>query len=472
MYIVRMMLLIDAVLVNFIGYNLMMMQDFGSHNELLYTMYDAQRQAMQPFSHVAAAQRMMLKGPAAYNSFFRKIDASAALFERFTKRYTKPEFRISSTDIDGKTYSIHQEIIHRRAFGTLIRFRAPDAPDRPKMLVVPPLSGHYSTLVRGTVEGLLQHSDVYIIDWHNARDIPISEGKFHFDDFVRYCIEFMTMLGPDLHVLAVCQPSVPVLAAVAVLSAKAEGGAPLSLTMMGGPVDTRENPTKVNEYAMEKTIGWFQKNVITRVPLNYSGAGRLVYPGFMQLFGFISMNLNTHMNAHADLYRHLVLGDGESVASHTKFYDEYLSVMDLPAEFYLETVQHVFQEYSLPRGTLQCLGEMVDLNSIEKTSLMCIEGGRDDISGIGQTKAALTLCKGLADERKHYHLQKNVGHYGIFNGRRYREYILPEMVKFMHAQEKKFGSSESVIKSHSSPSKKVTSIAPASKSTKKGTKKT
>lgn len=452
------------------------------HNDLLYTMYDAQRQAMHPFRFITGAQRMFLKEPAKYNKFLRETDAAIAVTERLMRSYPKPEFGIFDTEIDGKTHIVQQEIIHRRTFGTLLHFRAPDAPARPKMLIVPPMSGHYSTLVRGTIKGLLPHTDVYIIDWHNARDINVTEGKFRFDDFVRYCIEFMTMLGPDLHVLAVCQPSVPVLAATALLSSRAEGGAPLSVTMMGGPVDARKNPTKVNEYAMEKTIVWFEQNVVTRVPIHYNGAGRLVYPGFMQLFGFINMNLNTHMQAHANLYRHLVSGDGDSVETHKKFYDEYLSVMDLPAEFYLETVHNVFQDFSLPRGNLICLGEQVNLKAIEKTSLLCIEGERDDISGVGQTKAALNLCENLSDERKHYHLQKNVGHYGIFNGRRYREYIVPEIMRFINAQEQAFGSnataapaSQPVPKPAPQPAanaiKRITPISSSSKHNKKGGRK-
>lgn len=417
------------------------MYPFSKHNDMLYTAFDMQRQAIQPWRYVAGMTRAALKAPAKYSRHLRELDAAAAVAERLMRRYGKPEFGITETEIDGKPYAVRQELVHRRNFGSLIHFRAPDAPARKKVLVVPPLSGHYSTLVRGTIQGLLLHTDVYTIDWHNARDINIQEGKFHFDDFVRYCIEFMTMLAPDLHVVAVCQPSVPVLAAAAILGAREAGGAaPLSLTLMGGPVDARENPTKVNDYAVANTIGWFEKNVITRVPAYFNGAGRLVYPGFMQLFGFINMNLNTHISAHADLYRHLVLGDGESVSQHTKFYDEYLSVMDLPAEFYLETVRRVFQEFALPQGTLTCMGERVDLGAVENTSIMCVEGGRDDISGIGQTKAALDLCTNLATGRKHYHLQENVGHYGIFNGRRYRQYIMPEIVKFMSEQEKKYGS--------------------------------
>lgn len=399
-------------------------------NNYLYSFVEIQRQMLTPARMVAHFNRELFKKYFSHNKIGRSIGASYELFERITRDYQKPEFGICETVIDGKKVAVKQNVITSKTFCKLLHFKKQGKHSLPKMLVVAPMSGHYATLLRGTIEGLLPQYDVYITEWENARDIPLSEGEFHFDDFVNYCIEFMQTLGPDLHVMAVCQPSVPVLAAVSLMSTRNDPKVPTTLTLIGGPIDTRKNPTEVNDYAAEREIHWFENNVVTKVPPNYPGAGRYVYPGFMQLYGFMAMNMQTHIEAHTELFNHLVEGDGESAAAHKKFYNEYLAVMDMSADFYLETVNIVFKKHSLPLGKLICNGERVDTGAIKKTALLCIEGERDDISGLGQTKAAIKICSGLKDENKKYHLQKGVGHYGLFNGRRYREQVVPVIHDF------------------------------------------
>ncbi|MET0155936.1 MAG: polyhydroxyalkanoate depolymerase [Rickettsiales bacterium] len=412
----------------------------AKYNDWLYTFFDLYKQSLQPWRHLLVQQMDVMKATGKCYRYFRYAAAGMDVAERLVRIYEKPSFGIETTEIEGKTYEVYEEIVKRRPFADFLHFRVPGAPRRPKLLVVPPLSGHFSTLTRGTSEGLLPYMDVYTIDWKNPRDVPLSKGHFHFDDFVSYCMDFMRRLAPDLTVLAVCQPSVPLVAAASLMNAQNDPGAPLSVVLMGGPIDARKSPTEVNEYAAGRTIEWFEQNVITRVPAYYPGAGRAVYPGFMQLFGFLNMNLNSHVQAYFDLYRNLIVGDGESVSAHKKFYDEYLSVMDLPAEFYLETVNMVFKEYALPSGTMTVNGQRVDVGDIKNTSILCIEGERDDISGLGQTKAALDLAMNLDPARKRYHLQKGVGHYGIFNGRRYREEVVPELVRFAKEQIAQYGS--------------------------------
>ena len=401
------------------------------NNNYLYSAVEFNRNLLEPARFIAKKQLKF------YNRFFsstkygRSMAASFELFERITREYQKPEFGITETIVNGKTIGISQKTILSKTFCNLLHFKKKSISNQPKILVVAPLSGHYATLLRGTVEGLLPHFDVYITDWVNAREVSVEEGFFTFDDFVAYLKEFFTLLAPNLNVLAVCQPSVPVSAAVALMSADKDKNVPSSMTLMGGPIDTRKNPTEVNDYAADRTIRWFENNVITKVPLNYSGVGRSVYPGFMQLFGFLAMNMQNHLDAHWDFFHHLVQGDGDSAEAHKKFYNEYLSVMDMPAEFYLETVNIVFKKHLLPRNKLVCDGKVVKLDAIEKTALLCIEGERDDISGIGQTKAAINLCKNIPADRKKYHLQKDVGHYGIFNGKRYKKYIVPIILDFV-----------------------------------------
>lgn len=407
-----------------------MMSNFRN-SHMLYSVVEMQRNAMLPLRIQAEFNKNFFTQFYSDSRMGRSMSAFNEVFERMTRHYEEPEFGITSTKVNGEDVRVSLRTIEKKSFCRLKHFQKKSDVKQPKMLVVPPLSGHYATLCRGTIAGLLPHYDVYVTDWENARDVPLDEGAFHFDDFVNYSMQFMRKLGPDLNVLAVCQPAVPVLSAVAIMAHLDDPMQPATLTMMGGPVDTRKNPTGVNDYAAERTIQWFENNAITRVPLNYEGAGRLVYPGFMQLFGFMAMNLKTHVESHVQLFNHLVEGDGDSAESHRKFYNEYLAVMDMPAEFYLETVNHVFKEYALPLKKLISCGVSVDLEAIKKTALLAIEGERDDISGRGQTKAALTLSKSLADSKKQYHLQKGAGHYGIFNGKRYREQVLPVINAFI-----------------------------------------
>ncbi|MDB5737183.1 MAG: polyhydroxyalkanoate depolymerase, partial [Sphingomonas bacterium] len=301
--------------------------------------------------------------------------------------------------------------------------------------IVAPMSGHYATLLRGTAERMLPGHDVYITDWRDAKLVPMSEGLFTLDDYVDYLIDFLAAIGPGAHVLAVCQPSVPAYAAAALMNADKHPARPATLTMMGGPIDTRKAPTAVNTTATQRPLAWFEQNVIATVPLTYAGGGRKVYPGFLQLTGFMAMNLCNHMMSHYRMYQQLVDGDGESADSTKAFYEEYRSVCDMTEEFYLQTIEDVFQKHKLPKGELMHRGRLVDPGAITDTALLAIEGEKDDISGIGQTKAALTIATNLADERKRYFVAKKVGHYGIFNGRRWREEIAPVVEEWIAQHE-------------------------------------
>jgi poly(3-hydroxybutyrate) depolymerase len=434
----------------------------GFHNNYLYTLVEMQRRAIEPLRQMVSMNKDFSSAAFTQSQYGRSILATYELFERLTRHYQKPEFGIESTLVNGKKVAVREKIILEKTFCNLIHFKKDGSLNQPKMLVVAPMSGHYATLLRGTVEGLLPHFDVYITDWVNACEVPVEEGSFRFDDFVTYVTEFMRKLAPKLSVMAVCQPSVPVSVAVALMSKENDKCVPDNLILMGGPIDTRHNPTEVNDYAAEKTIQWLESNVITKVPMNYKGNGRSVYPGFTQLSGFMAMNMQMHVKAHWDLYKHLVEGDGESADSHKKFYNEYLSVMDLPAEFYLDTVNIVFKKHLLPRGELVSNGKHVDLGDIRKTGLLCIEGELDDISGVGQTKAAIKLCKNIPENRKKYHLQKDVGHFGIFNGRRYREFIVPIVVEFVTGKAPKPAKTKVAELKDSKP-KKNSSVAKAAK---------
>lgn len=337
----------------------------------------------------------------------------------------KPNFGIDQVTADGRDVPVTEEIVLRRPFGQLKRFVKHGAAPGPKLLIVAPMSGHYATLLRGTVERMLPGHDVHITDWRDAKCVPVTDGRFDLDDYVDYLISFLEALGPGAHMLAVCQPSVPSLAAVALMSAREHPATPATLTLMGGPIDTREAPTAVNTLATQRPHAWFQQNVIATVPGSHPGAGRRVYPGFLQLAGFMTMNLGNHLTSHWEMFKHLVDGDGESAAAKKDFYAEYLSVCDMTAEFYLQTIDAVFQRHLLPRGELTHRGERIDVGEIRGTALLAIEGERDDISGLGQTKAALTLASGLPEARKRYFMAPDVGHYGIFNGRKWRETIAP-----------------------------------------------
>ena len=403
-------------------------------NTALYHLHELQHAAMAPVSFMARMGKYAYHNPMnplSYTPMGRGMAAASELVERMTMRYAKPDFGLLGTVIDGKDVAIHQTVVDERPFCNLIHFKKDTKKQQPKLLIVAPLSGHYATLLRGTVEALLPQADVYITDWIDARNIPAVVGKFDLDDYIQYVIDYLRLLGPNVHVMAVCQPAVPVLAAVSIMGANQDPNAPRSMTLIGGPIDTREAPTEVNRTATERPMSWFEQNVVTRVPGNYPGFMRRVYPGFLQLTGFMTLNLERHIGAHVDLYKHLVQGDGESVSAHKKFYNEYLSAMDMPAEFYLQTIDTVFKRHALPKGEMKWRGIKVDPSAITETALLTLEGEKDDISGVGQTYAAHKLCTSLTAEKKKHHLQVGVGHYGLFNGRRFREEIVPIITKFM-----------------------------------------
>ncbi|WP_119677360.1 polyhydroxyalkanoate depolymerase [Indioceanicola profundi] len=401
---------------------------------MLYQLYDMQHAALTPLRLVAEATQATFQNPffpGSYTKAGRAIAAGAELLERTTRRWGKPEFGLPTTMVNGREVKVTEVPVLEKPFGTLLRFQRAVPNDHPKVLLVAPLSGHYATLLRGTVAQLMQNHDVYITDWADAKMVPLARGRFGFEDYVEYVMDFIRHLGPDVHVIAVCQPVVPVLAAVALMAQMDDPCQPRTMTLMGGPVDTSAAPTVVTQLAETRDIEWFARNVIHSVPVYYPGGMRQVYPGFIQLTGFMSMNLDRHVGEHLGLFRHLVRGDGESAEAHRKFYDEYLSVLDLTAEFYLETVKSVFQDRDLPRGTMKIRGVTVDCSAITRTALMTVEGELDDISAPGQTIAAHRLCSSLPDGMKVDLLQKGVGHYGIFNGRRWREQIEPQIRSFI-----------------------------------------
>jgi poly(3-hydroxybutyrate) depolymerase len=360
----------------------------------------------------------------------RSIAASLEVLERITRDYAKPEWEIKDTVVNGKREKVSLKYLVKKDFGNLLHFSKESGEQQPKLLIVAPMSGHYPTLLRGTVKGLLPFADVYITEWVNARDIPVTKGSFDLEDYIDYVLTFLRHLK-DAHVMAVCQPAVPVLAAVSLMCTAQDKHRPRSMTLIGGPIDARKSPTPVNQFAMEKSVMWLERNFITRVPYKFDGFLRPVYPGFIQLSGFMAMNLNRHIGEHMKLFQHLVEGDGESATAHKKFYNEYLAVMDLPAEFYLQTVETVFQRYLLPRRKMMWRGELVDPHAITDVPLFAIEGEKDDISGVGQTKASISLCENLPENKKRYMLAKGVGHYGLFNGRRFNDYLVPEIIGFM-----------------------------------------
>src|SRR6478736_1147488 len=398
----------------------------------LYWMYEASHAALQPARAVASLTRLAFKNPfnpLAHTTYGKSMAAAAELFERSTRRYAKPSWGIDSVLIGGERAPIHIATVWERPFCRLLHFERmfchmPRRP-QPKLLIVAPMSGHYATLLRGTVEAFLPNHDVYITDWTDARMVPVTEGRFDLDDYIDYVIEMLHVLGGNMHVIAVCQPSVPVVAAVSILEAERDPYAPISMTLMGAPIDTRRNPTAVNNLAAERGIEWFRSHVITKVPFPHPGVMRDVYPGFLQLNGFISMNFDRHMDAHKNLFKNLVKGDGDLVDKHRDFYDEYLAVMDLTAEYYLQTVDTVFVKHALPKGEMTHRGEPVDPSKIRRVALMTVEGENDDISGLGQTEATHALCTSIPDHRRVHYVQKGVGHYGVFNGSRFRSEIVP-----------------------------------------------
>ena len=401
---------------------------------MLYSSYDFQRNWLAGASILADMGASLLNNPLnplSYSGGGPVLASALDVFAHAAAPRGKPEFGIAQVELDGRTLAVEEAIEARKPFGQLKHFTKPAAGVQPKLLIVAPMSGHYATLLRGTVQRMLPRHDVWITDWRDARNVPLEEGNFDLDDYVDYVIDWLAHIGPGAHVLAVCQPSVPVYAATALMNADSHPAAPRTLTMMGGPVDTREAPTGVNDLATERPHSWFSQNVIATVPAYYPGAGRKVYPGFLQLAGFMSMNLGSHLMSHWQMFKHLVAGDDDSADATKAFYEEYRSVCDMTAEFYLQTIDVVFQRHALPKGEYMHRGKRVDPGAIDTTALLAIEGERDDISGIGQTKAALTLATGLAEERKQYFLAPHVGHYGIFNGGRWRREIAPVLEEWI-----------------------------------------
>ena len=410
---------------------------WGSPGLSYYQLYELNHAALGPFRAAADATRLYFQNPLnplAATPFGRSMAAAAELFERTTRRYGKPDWEIADTTLRGVRVPVTPRVVWERPFCELIHFEktAPaNGREQPKLLIVAPMSGHYATLLRGTVATMLPDHDVYITDWVDARMVPLSDGTFDLDDYIDYLISIIHLLGPGTHIMAVCQPSVPVLAAVALMETRRDPHLPATMTLMGGPIDPRVNPTAVNTLANNHDLDWFRQNVIMKVPFPHPGFMREVYPGFLQISGFLSMNIDRHMEAHRDLFRHLVAGDGDSADKHRDFYDEYLAVMDLTAEFYLQTVETVFIRHALPKGEMTHRNEKVDPAAIKSVALLTIEGENDDISGLGQTKAAHDITPGIPTDMKAHYMQPKVGHYGVFNGSRFRAEIAPRIADFI-----------------------------------------
>jgi poly(3-hydroxybutyrate) depolymerase len=407
---------------------------------MIYQLWQAQQDTQFPLRAFAQSAgnilrqmngltaRMPLAAP-----FIRRAGAAFELIAHSRTTHARPDYGLTTTRVGNREVEVKEEAVLETPFGTLLHFAKDVAVEQPRVLVVAPMSGHFATLLRGTVEVLLPDHDVYITDWINARDIPLSAGEFAFDDFTDHLIRFMEAIGPGGHVLAVCQPAPATLAAVAVMAEAGNPATPRSMTLMAGPIDTRINPTKVNELAQSKPIDWFEKNLIGTVPWRYAGAGRRVYPGAIQLQAFMSMNLDRHLKAHRTHYRNMANGNHEAAETHRRFYDEYFAVMDLPAAYYLETVQRIFQDHDLPLGCLIHRGQVVRPEAIRRTALLTVEGERDDICAIGQTMAALDLCPAIPLTRRRHHLQTGVGHYGVFSGRRWANEVYPQVREMIQA---------------------------------------
>ncbi len=404
----------------------------------LYPFFEMNHAALQParfLANLGLSFWQNAANPLSSTKLGRQTAASLAMFERATRRYAKPSFGIDETTVAGSTVAIREEITWQTPFCQLIHFAKHEgAAKQPKLLLVAPMSGHFSTLLRDTVKAMLPNFDCYVTDWQDARDIPLSVGPFDLDDYTDTVIAILHHLGERAHIMAVCQPSVPVLAAAALMGKEQDALAPLAMVLMGGPIDTTKNPTAVNKLAEGKSLDWFKRTAIMKVAGPHAGSGREVYPGFMQLGGFLSMNMDRHLKAHRDLYNNLAQGDDADAERHSDFYDEYMAVMDLTAEFYLQTVERVFMHQDLPHGTYRHRGTLIDPAQITKTALLTIEGERDDISGVGQTEAAQVLCSGLPPEKKKHHLQLGVGHYGVFSGSKFRAEVAPLITDFLNAQ--------------------------------------
>jgi len=411
----------------------------GDIQIMLYHLYELNHAAVAPLRLAAKYANTFWQtsgNPMSDSPMGRSMVAGLDMFERLTRRYDKPEFGIEEIILKDQPHKVRQETVFEKPFCKLVRFTLPGLSKakqarRQKILMVAPMSGHYATLLRGTVETMLEDFDIYITDWVDARMVPVSQGHFDLSDYIDYIIEIIRFMGKDINIMAVCQPSVPVLAAVSLMAQRGDEFQPAALCLMGGPIDTRRSPTAVNDLAEDRGIDWFEKNVIVKVPFPHAGFMRDVYPGFLQLTGFMTMNLERHVDAHKDLFWNMVKGDGDSTDKHERFYDEYLSVMDLSKEFYLQTIKENFINHSLARGTLMHRGELVDPGAIKSTALMTVEGELDDITGPGQTEAAHGLCKNIPGSKKVHFVQKGVGHYGVFNGRRFRTEIAPAITGFM-----------------------------------------
>ncbi|CAM8663839.1 DepA Poly-beta-hydroxyalkanoate depolymerase [Comamonadaceae bacterium] len=404
---------------------------------MLYQAYQNQTDLSSPLRLMAQGMSAMLWMNQTEGSWLRKMSASMEVISRMRLTHSRPDYCIDSVTVDDEVYPIKEETVLSLPFGSLLHFRKTTAlPEpQPKVLLVAPLSGHFATLLRETARTLLQHHDVYITDWHNARDVSLRHGPFGLDDYIDHMIRFTQTIGQGAHLVAVCQPCVAALAATALMAEDDDPAQPRSLTLMAGPVDCRVNPTEVNKLAVSKPIDWFEKNLISHVPLPHKGYMRRVYPGFVQLSAFMSMNPERHKQSFKDLYQHLVNGDVDKANVIRVFYDEYLAVNDLPAEFYLETVEKVFQTYDLPMGKLSYRGRLVNPAAIRRTALMTVEGERDDICAVGQTVAAQDLCSSIRPYKKTHHVQTGVGHYGVFSGRKWNQQIYPRVREMIHASE-------------------------------------
>ena len=405
---------------------------------MIYQAYQSQTDAMEPLRSLAHAGMGLLAQPALAGfdlPWSRNLAALCQLVAFGGLTHKRPDFGIRSVTIGKRSVAVHEEAVMNTPFCTLVRFRKEIDTEQPRVLLVAPMSGHFATLLRDTVRTMLADHDVYITDWRNARDVPLRQGAFGFDDFVDYVIRFLTFLGPESHLVAICQPCVAALAAVAVMAADDHPAQPKSLCLMAGPIDTRINPTRVNEFAIARPIAWFERNLIGVVPQGCAGALRRVYPGFVQLSAFLSMNLTRHLKSFQDLYNHIVKGELDKAETIKEFYREYFAVMDLPAEFYLQTVQKIFQDHDLPRGALTWRGSPVDPGAIRRTHLLTVEGDRDDICAVGQTLAAQDLCARLRPYRKHHYVQPGAGHYGVFAGRRWETQIYPLLRDVIHASD-------------------------------------
>jgi len=408
---------------------------------MLYQLFETQRALMSPFSVFASASAKLYShplSPFAHSPMSQRVSAGLDLMHRLAKDYEKPEFGIRGVEVDGVEVAVQELVPVTKPFCRLLRFKRytddlavlSKMKDQPTVLIVAPLSGHHSTLLRDTVRQMLKDHKVFITDWTDARMVPLEAGPFHLDDYISYVQEFIRLLGPECHVISVCQPTVPVLAAISLMASNGET-TPRSMTMMGGPIDARKSPTAVNNLAMNRSFSWFETNVIYRVPTNFPGAGRAVYPGFLQHTGFVAMNPDRHLTSHYDYFLDLVRGDDGGADAHREFYDEYNAVLDMPSEYYLDTIKTVFQDFSLVNGSWEVNGQLVRPQDIKGTALLTVEGELDDISGAGQTRAAHELCSGIATKDQYHYDVVGAGHYGIFAGRRWREKVYPEVLAFI-----------------------------------------